>query len=96
MNVSDSQCPCVSAPPPPLQRPIEKLNITWKHNGVTLDSAVGSFGRRVTVINPTLLDAGQYVCEATLLDSSVKTAEARAFLSVMGKAPPSQSPHRHH
>ncbi|XP_048847436.1 protein sidekick-1-like [Brienomyrus brachyistius] len=64
-------------------RPIEKLSITWKHNGVTLASAVGSFGRRMTVINPTSVDAGLYMCEATLLDSSEKTAEARAFLSVM-------------
>ncbi|TRY87491.1 hypothetical protein DNTS_035314, partial [Danionella cerebrum] len=41
-----------------------------------------SFGRRLTIINPTSADVGLYSCEASLLDSSVKPAEARAFLSI--------------
>lgn len=47
-------------------------------------SGVGSFGRRLTIVNPTTADVGLYVCEASLLDSSVKPAEARAFLSIIG------------
>lgn len=47
-------------------------------------SGVGSFGRRLTIVNPTTVDMGLYVCEASLLDSSVKPAEARAFLSIIG------------
>lgn len=50
-------------------------------------SGVGSFGRRLTIINPTSADVGMYVCEASLLDSSVKPAEAKAFLSITGKTP---------
>ncbi|KAL4658231.1 protein sidekick-1-like [Arapaima gigas] len=64
-------------------RPVEKLSITWKRNGMDLPSAVGTFGRRLTIVNPTSADVGLYVCEATLLDSSVKSAEARAFLSLI-------------
>lgn len=47
-------------------------------------SGVGSFGRRLTIVNPTTADMGLYVCEAALHDSSVKPAEARAFLSIIG------------
>lgn len=50
-------------------------------------SGVGSFSRRLTIINPTSADVGMYVCEASLLDSSVKLAEARAFLSITGEIP---------
>ncbi|MBN3277397.1 SDK1 protein, partial [Polyodon spathula] len=63
-------------------RPVEKLNISWKRNGVRLTSGVGMFGRRLTIINPTSADVGQYVCHAALLDSSVPPVEARAFLSI--------------
>ncbi|XP_026109441.1 protein sidekick-1-like, partial [Carassius auratus] len=54
----------------------------WRRNGVEVASGVGSFGRRLTIINPTSADVGMYVCEASLLDSNVKPAEARAFLFI--------------
>lgn len=46
---------------------------------------MGTFGRRLTISRPSSSDAGPYVCEAALLDSSVKAAEARAFLFVTGE-----------
>lgn len=65
-------------------RPVDKLSLVWRRNGVEVASGVGSFGRRLTIVNPTTADMGLYVCEASLLDSSVKPAEARAFLSIIG------------
>uniref|UniRef100_A0A8C9R8X8 Sidekick cell adhesion molecule 1 n=1 Tax=Scleropages formosus TaxID=113540 RepID=A0A8C9R8X8_SCLFO len=63
-------------------RPVEKLALSWKRNGLKLSSGLGTFGRRLTILNPTSADAGLYVCEATLLNSSTKAAESRAHLSV--------------
>ncbi|XP_066545960.1 protein sidekick-1 [Amia ocellicauda] len=63
-------------------RPLEKLSISWRRNGLLLASGVGSFGRRLTMVNPTSADVGLYMCEAALLDSSVKPVESRAFLSI--------------
>ncbi|XP_064171799.1 protein sidekick-1 [Anguilla rostrata] len=61
-------------------RPVEKLRLSWKRNGVELTSGVGMFGRRLTIVNPTSASVGPYVCEASLSDGSAKTAEAKAFL----------------
>ncbi|XP_043945033.1 protein sidekick-1 [Protopterus annectens] len=63
-------------------RPIDKLNISWKRNGVKLTNGVGSFGRRLTIVNPASADSGIYTCEAVLIDSSVKAAVAKVFLSI--------------
>ncbi|KAG7459979.1 hypothetical protein MATL_G00216340 [Megalops atlanticus] len=76
-GVSEATLECVAN-----ARPVEKLSISWKRNGVELVSGVGTFGRRLTITNPTSADVGLYVCQASLLDSSVKTVEARAFLSI--------------
>uniref|UniRef100_A0A8B9KIH4 Sidekick cell adhesion molecule 1a n=1 Tax=Astyanax mexicanus TaxID=7994 RepID=A0A8B9KIH4_ASTMX len=76
-GVSEATLECVAN-----ARPVEKLVLVWRRNGVEVASGVGSFGRRLTVINPTSADVGVYVCEASLQDSSVKPAEARAFLSI--------------
>ncbi|XP_041942102.1 protein sidekick-1 isoform X2 [Alosa sapidissima] len=64
-------------------RPVDKLSITWRRNGAEVASGVGSFGRRLTIVNPTSADVGLYVCESSLLDSSVRPAEARAYLSII-------------
>nr|XP_023670687.1 protein sidekick-1 isoform X1 [Paramormyrops kingsleyae]XP_023670688.1 protein sidekick-1 isoform X1 [Paramormyrops kingsleyae] len=63
-------------------RPVEKLSISWKRNGLKLVNGVGTFGRRLTIASPSSADAGLYVCEATLLNSSMRVAESRAFLSI--------------
>ncbi|XP_036384090.1 protein sidekick-1 isoform X2 [Megalops cyprinoides] len=77
VGVNEAMLECVAN-----ARPVEKLSISWKRNGTKLTSGVDMFGRRLTIFNPTTADAGPYVCEAALLDSSVKVAESRAFLSV--------------
>uniref|UniRef100_A0A673I3C1 Protein sidekick-1-like n=1 Tax=Sinocyclocheilus rhinocerous TaxID=307959 RepID=A0A673I3C1_9TELE len=76
-GVSEATLECVAN-----ARPVEKLSLVWRRNTVEVASGVGSFGRRLTIINPTSADVGMYVCEASLLDRSVKPAEARAFLSI--------------
>ncbi|XP_047663711.1 protein sidekick-1 isoform X3 [Tachysurus fulvidraco] len=77
-GVSEATLECVAN-----ARPVDKLSLVWRRNGVEVASGVGSFGRRLTIINPTTADMGLYVCEASLLDSSVKSAEARAFLFII-------------
>uniref|UniRef100_A0A671SQ82 Protein sidekick-1-like n=1 Tax=Sinocyclocheilus anshuiensis TaxID=1608454 RepID=A0A671SQ82_9TELE len=76
-GVSEATLECVAN-----ARPVEKLSLVWRRNTVEVASGVGSFSRRLTIINPTSADAGMYVCKASLLDRSVKPAEARAFLSI--------------
>ncbi|KAI4883982.1 hypothetical protein NFI96_003362 [Prochilodus magdalenae] len=77
-GVSEATLECVAN-----ARPVDKLSLVWRRNGVEVASGVGSFGRRLTIINPTSADVGLYVCEASLQDSSVKPAEAKAFLSII-------------
>ncbi|XP_076865315.1 protein sidekick-1 isoform X2 [Brachyhypopomus gauderio] len=77
-GVSEATLECVAN-----ARPVEKLSLAWRRNGVEVASGVGTFGRRLTIVNPTSADVGLYVCEASLLDSSTKPAEARAFLSII-------------
>ncbi|GAA6109143.1 protein sidekick-1 isoform X5 [Tachysurus ichikawai] len=77
-GVSEATLECVAN-----ARPVDKLSLVWRRNGVEVASGVGSFGRRLTIVNPTTADMGLYVCEASLLDSSVKSAEARAFLFII-------------
>uniref|UniRef100_A0A8C2RZL3 Sidekick cell adhesion molecule 1 n=1 Tax=Capra hircus TaxID=9925 RepID=A0A8C2RZL3_CAPHI len=47
-------------------RPVEELSVTWKRNGMRVTSGLHSFGRRLTISNPTSSDTGMYVCEAAL------------------------------
>uniref|UniRef100_A0A8C6YM20 Sidekick cell adhesion molecule 1 n=2 Tax=Nothoprocta perdicaria TaxID=30464 RepID=A0A8C6YM20_NOTPE len=64
-------------------RPVERLSIAWKRNGMKITSGISHFGRRLTITHPTSADAGVYVCEATLRDSTEEPARAKAFLSIM-------------
>nr|XP_027812023.1 protein sidekick-1 isoform X1 [Marmota flaviventris] len=64
-------------------RPVEELSVHWKRNGVRLTSGLHSFGRRLTISNPTSADTGLYVCEATLQGSAFEPARAKAFLSII-------------
>ncbi|XP_070951518.1 protein sidekick-1 isoform X3 [Macaca nemestrina] len=63
-------------------RPVEDLSVTWKRNGVRITSGLHSFGRRLTISNPTSADTGLYVCEAALLGSAFEPARAKAFLFI--------------
>lgn len=71
---------------PLFHRPLEELSVHWKRNGVRLTSGLHSYGRRLTISNPTSADTGLYVCEATLRGSAFEPARARAFLSIIGNA----------
>ncbi|KAL2086634.1 hypothetical protein ACEWY4_017693 [Coilia grayii] len=64
-------------------RPVDRLQVVWKRAGVRVTQGVGAFGRRLTISNPSQTHAGPYVCEASLRNSTFKTAEARAFLTVL-------------
>lgn len=64
-------------------RPVERLSIMWKRNGIKITSGISSFGRRLTITNPTSADVGMYFCEAKLRDSTEEPARAKAFISLM-------------
>ncbi|XP_028913332.1 protein sidekick-1 isoform X2 [Ornithorhynchus anatinus] len=64
-------------------RPVEELSVTWKRNGVKITNGIHSFGRRLTISNPTSSDIGMYICEAKLKDSAFETARAKAYLSII-------------
>ncbi|XP_053310046.1 protein sidekick-2 [Spea bombifrons] len=76
-------------------RPLIKLNIVWKKDGVLVSSGVGEYGRRLTILNPTVSDAGYYSCEATLRSSSVPPVTAGAFLTVLEPPQFVKEPERH-
>uniref|UniRef100_A0A8B9F135 Sidekick cell adhesion molecule 1 n=1 Tax=Amazona collaria TaxID=241587 RepID=A0A8B9F135_9PSIT len=99
INASDTVAPVIVIPPQNTSiiagssevtlecvanaRPLERLSITWKRNGIKITSGISSFGRRLTITNPTSADVGVYFCEAKLRDSTEEPARARAFLSIM-------------
>lgn len=67
-------------------RPLERLSVTWKRNGIKITSGISSFGRRLTITNPTSADVGIYFCEAKLRESTEEPARAKAFLSILGNS----------
>lgn len=71
---------------PPHPRPLIKLHIIWKKDGVPLSSGISDYSRRLTILNPTLSDSGYYECEAVLRSSSVPAVAEGAYLSVLGEA----------
>ncbi|KAG8564833.1 hypothetical protein GDO81_012588 [Engystomops pustulosus] len=76
-------------------RPLIKLNIAWKKDGVPIFMGVSEYGRRLTILNPTLSDAGYYSCEATLRSSSVPAVSAGAYLTVLEPPQFVKEPDRH-
>ncbi|XP_039588144.1 protein sidekick-1 isoform X2 [Passer montanus] len=64
-------------------RPLERLSVTWKRNGIKITSGISSFGRRLTITNPASADVGMYFCEAKLRESTEEPARAKAFLSIL-------------
>ncbi|XP_010160649.1 protein sidekick-2-like [Antrostomus carolinensis] len=47
-------------------RPLIKLHIIWKKDGVPLSSGISDYSRRLTILNPALSDSGYYEGEAVL------------------------------
>ncbi|XP_032897024.1 protein sidekick-1 isoform X2 [Amblyraja radiata] len=64
-------------------RPVDRLSITWKRNGVKLKSGISVFGRRLMILNPTSADIGKYECVATLQSSSVLPVHEHAYISII-------------
>ncbi|XP_010577031.1 PREDICTED: protein sidekick-2 [Haliaeetus leucocephalus] len=76
-------------------RPLIKLHIIWKKDGVPLSSGISDYSRRLTVLNPTLSDSGYYECEAVLRSSSVPAVAEGAYLSVLEPPQFVREPERH-
>ncbi|KAM6297613.1 protein sidekick-2 [Aegotheles albertisi] len=76
-------------------RPLMKLHIIWKKDGVPLSSGISDYSRRLTILSPVLSDSGYYECEAVLRSSSVPAVARGAFLSVLEPPQFIKEPERH-
>ncbi|KAM6897209.1 protein sidekick-2 [Xenentodon cancila] len=76
-------------------RPLIKLSITWRKNGVLVSTGLSDFKRRLTILGPMLSDAGYYECEATLRSSSVPSVSAGAYLHVLEPPQFIKEPEKH-
>ncbi|NWI12456.1 SDK2 protein, partial [Crypturellus soui] len=77
------------------RRPLMKLHIVWRKDGVPVASGISDYSRRLTVLHPALRDSGYYECEAALRSSSVPAVAAGAFLSVLEPPQFVKEPERH-
>lgn len=66
-------------------RPLVKMSITWRKDGLVVNTGIRDFGRRLVISLPAISDSGYYECEASLRSSSVPSITAGAFLHVLGK-----------
>ncbi|XP_032175411.1 protein sidekick-2 isoform X1 [Mustela erminea] len=76
-------------------RPLIKLHIIWKKDGVPLSSGISDYNRRLTIPSPTGSDAGYYECEVVLRSSSVPAVVRGAYLSVLEPPQFVKEPERH-
>nr|XP_045038349.2 protein sidekick-2 isoform X2 [Desmodus rotundus] len=76
-------------------RPLIKLHIIWKKDGVLLAGGISDYNRRLTIPNPTGSDSGFYTCEAALRSSSVPSVIRGAYLSVLEPPQFVREPERH-
>ncbi|MEQ2186513.1 Protein sidekick-2, partial [Goodea atripinnis] len=76
-------------------RPLIKLSISWRKNGVLVSSGLSDFNRRLTILSPMVSDAGFYECEAVLRSSSVPSVSAGAYLHVFEPPQFIKEPERH-
>ncbi|XP_066560557.1 protein sidekick-2 isoform X2 [Amia ocellicauda] len=76
-------------------RPLIKLSITWRKDGVLVTSGLSDFNRRLTVLSPAVSDSGFYECEAVLRSSSVPSVSAGAYLHVLEPPQFVKEPERH-
>ncbi|KAM8887576.1 protein sidekick-2 [Synchiropus picturatus] len=76
-------------------RPLIKLSISWRKNGVLVSSGLSDFNRRLTILSPLVSDSGFYECEAVLRSSSVPSVSAGAFLHVVEPPQFIKEPEKH-
>ncbi|PWA21587.1 hypothetical protein CCH79_00003262, partial [Gambusia affinis] len=76
-------------------RPLIKLSISWRKNGVLVSSGLSDFNRRLTILSPMVSDAGFYECETVLRSSSVPSVSAGAYLHVFEPPQFVKEPEKH-
>ncbi|KAI4883657.1 hypothetical protein NFI96_010173 [Prochilodus magdalenae] len=76
-------------------RPLIKLSISWRKDGVPIRSGLSDFNRRLTILSPTVSDSGLYECEAELKSSSVPSVSAGAYLHVLEPPQFVKEPEKH-
>ncbi|XP_016144513.1 protein sidekick-2 [Sinocyclocheilus grahami] len=76
-------------------RPLIKLSISWKKDGVPVRSGLSDFNRKLTVLSPVVSDSGFYECEAVLRSSSVPSVSAGAYLHVLEPPQFVKEPEKH-
>ncbi|XP_040885449.1 protein sidekick-2 [Toxotes jaculatrix] len=76
-------------------RPLIKLSISWRKNGVLVTSGLSDFSRRLTILSPVVSDSGYYECEAILRSSSVPSVSAGAYLHVLEPPQFIKEPEKH-
>ncbi|XP_039991071.1 protein sidekick-2 isoform X1 [Xiphias gladius] len=76
-------------------RPLIKLSISWRKNGVLVTSGLSDFNRRLTILSPVVSDSGYYECEAILRSSSVPSVSAGAYLHVLEPPQFIKEPEKH-
>ncbi|XP_046708916.1 protein sidekick-2-like isoform X2 [Silurus meridionalis] len=76
-------------------RPLIKLSITWRKDGVPVHLGLSDFNRRLTLLSPSGRDSGWYECEAELRSSSVPSVSAGAFLHVLEPPQFVKEPEKH-
>uniref|UniRef100_A0A7N8YI12 Sidekick cell adhesion molecule 2b n=1 Tax=Mastacembelus armatus TaxID=205130 RepID=A0A7N8YI12_9TELE len=76
-------------------RPLIKLIISWRKNGVKVNSGLSDFSRRLTILSPMVTDSGYYECEAVLHSSSVPSVSAGAYLHVLEPPQFIKEPEKH-
>ncbi|KAK9535167.1 hypothetical protein VZT92_007565 [Zoarces viviparus] len=64
-------------------RPLVKMSITWRKDGLVVNTGIRDFGRRLVISLPAVGDSGYYECEASLRSSSVPSVTSGAFLHVL-------------
>ncbi|KAJ3600310.1 hypothetical protein NHX12_031295 [Muraenolepis orangiensis] len=64
-------------------RPLVKMSITWRKDGVVVATGIRDFGRRLVVSLPSVSDSGHYECEASLRGGAVSSVSAGAYLHVL-------------
>ncbi|XP_071318876.1 protein sidekick-2 isoform X4 [Trachinotus anak] len=76
-------------------RPLIKLSISWRKNGMLVNSGLSDFNRRLTILSPVVSDSGYYECEAILRSSSVPSVSAGAYLHVQEPPQFIKEPEKH-
>ncbi|GAA6097738.1 protein sidekick-2 isoform X1 [Tachysurus ichikawai] len=76
-------------------RPLIKLSISWRRDGVPVRSGLSDFNCRLTILSPTIIDSGFYECEAELRSSTVPSVSAGAFMHVLEPPQFVKEPEKH-